>query len=451
MVLFYFAIIVVFSSNCSLHVVVRIPHWPTDQLTTWQIDQLTMTCRHRLCERSADSSGQSICRYGPVGDNSNGILTLSWHSERTWPSWRPARRVSQPRFVAFYCTFLTSKSNTVNIYKVIRSASNLTLIFLFTGDHAGTWQPSPSNFLHQYLIAEYDVAVYLTSVDVFETWHPGGVVEIYAWNEFSDPAQYDLIWQADSMMELLNPDPTETKAMVITRAVCPKPYPINKIKLVVLLCIIMHHNQTAISNASLCPPLPPPFFLNLVLFIDQSDDWHCNGSILVGCRCNINYWFRGSQLRRRCHESNLLWAKSKLLWTRRVFVYCFGLSLLFKVKVSYSVHRATNCFQIKSNFCIGDVLKINKKTTNRSFNVAARTALVSVNLTAVNDPPVANDMELSVLDGPQTVVAIVLDASDIDGSVEDVEVLTQPTHGQVSLLCYIYRSLSLQNCFVTIF
>jgi hypothetical protein len=98
-----------------------------------------------------------------------------------------------------------------------------------SGDLPDAWQPSQDgDYLKQSMTLSFETPVYLTTVDVYEVWHPGGVVRIWLYNEEAE--EFELGWEGESLMALLNPDPLKTSAMVITRTVCPKIFPVRTIK-----------------------------------------------------------------------------------------------------------------------------------------------------------------------------------------------------------------------------
>src|SRR2546422_6445481 len=62
--------------------------------------------------------------------------------------------------------------------------------------------------------------------------------------------------------------------------------------------------------------------------------------------------------------------------------------------------------------------------------VESATATVSINVTAVNDPPVADAQ--SVTTPEDTAKAITLTATDVDGDTFTYSVVTAPAHGTLS-------------------
>ena len=73
---------------------------------------------------------------------------------------------------------MEKKKKTVEIRKEVVGEPNVWPLF---GDYLGSWIPSNlGDFVDQWLILDYETPVYATSVSIYETWLPYGVVQVYA-------------------------------------------------------------------------------------------------------------------------------------------------------------------------------------------------------------------------------------------------------------------------------
>eukprot|EP00301_Raphidiophrys_heterophryoidea_P023534 c7388_g1_i1.p1 GENE.c7388_g1_i1~~c7388_g1_i1.p1 ORF type:complete len:954 (-),score=239.38 c7388_g1_i1:124-2985(-) len=88
------------------------------------------------------------------------------------------------------------------------------------GDLAGAWQPQQSgDFSKQWIQINISQAVYVSTIHVFETWHPGSLVRVKAYAEESQ--SWHVLWEGETQVPLLNPDPTVHTSGVSSPDMCP--------------------------------------------------------------------------------------------------------------------------------------------------------------------------------------------------------------------------------------
>jgi len=56
-------------------------------------------------------------------------------------------------------------------------------VFPRYGDHTGAWAPARSRGTFEFLVLEFHTPVYITGVDIFETYNPGHITKISIYNE----------------------------------------------------------------------------------------------------------------------------------------------------------------------------------------------------------------------------------------------------------------------------
>ena len=66
------------------------------------------------------------------------------------------------------------------------------------GDHPGTWQPSILDSI-QFIEVEFDKPIYVTSIDIYETYNAGGVKSIFG---RSVQGQWYLLWGTEQVQRI---------------------------------------------------------------------------------------------------------------------------------------------------------------------------------------------------------------------------------------------------------
>eukprot|EP00301_Raphidiophrys_heterophryoidea_P027401 c9640_g1_i1.p1 GENE.c9640_g1_i1~~c9640_g1_i1.p1 ORF type:complete len:1251 (-),score=390.94 c9640_g1_i1:217-3969(-) len=111
-------------------------------------------------------------------------------------------------------------SNSINYVDQMIGSAN---VFPNHGDLGGAWQPLESgDFVHSWVEINITTPVYITSVHVYETWHPGSLMRVSAYIE--ELQEWRVLWAGESQVPLLNPDPTVTKSAISTVDLCPSIY-----------------------------------------------------------------------------------------------------------------------------------------------------------------------------------------------------------------------------------
>ena len=99
-------------------------------------------------------------------------------------------------------------------------------------DGAGTWSSSGAGHTSQWVEVFWDEPVVATQVSLFETWSPGGVVEILAKRFGESNSSWEVVYRGNNRMAEHCPDQPKTAlcAGITTYQLCPKSYMTNHLR-----------------------------------------------------------------------------------------------------------------------------------------------------------------------------------------------------------------------------
>jgi len=102
------------------------------------------------------------------------------------------------------------------------------------GDRSGAWQPSEEgDFVNQWLELIFDVPVYISRSDIYETWAPFVVMEIFSKDYDDDDAKWVSIWHRIQHIDFR--EPGDYTSNIDDLNLCPTTFRSNTIKLTIQL------------------------------------------------------------------------------------------------------------------------------------------------------------------------------------------------------------------------